>query len=935
MESEMQSSSGNMELASDRGRRLELRKVPRKNQKKFREEKTMSAKQNLRSQDNITLESLTSQPYIDPQLSRKISENPLKKRMERKDTKEDELVKHMTNLPHYLQRMERSEDLQGKALNVGVLDWDLLEKWKQNNQSSVSTNQNASSFSSNTSFLTKNGSSTILRDDHCGPPHQNKQTTSLYSHTSTSHREGVKPSRRKVLSQSDLETSFRNSTDEKKKPVCTGNAGRNYAEKMVDKCNRKDINKQRTSSEMGLSSLHLRKHGALVSPTSKESNQNGENNKRVDGSKQSEFDPSQRSKSGESKNIVLLLPRASPHMNCSELSETKVVSDKKMVEVARSFSDANANSHLVVPFCQSHNSPRSLETLTRATPQKICSELSETKKASDKKMVEEAGKSFSDGVVNHGMELPSCPSHKSTCSLETPTRATPHKSCSELSETKTPADIKDTEENWKGFLDGMVHCMEFQSGASNESPYSIETPKKQLECKDTEENESNVKPTNFTSIENLNHIDQEKGRNNSPNRRLSVGLGRMSRSLSFREGFNVPKLSSTYATVKSGPVRVEPSPSLDNSRAKSSPLRRLLDPLLKPKGTSTHSSETSQTQPPRVNLSSFSVNSINSSGSTQDLTVEALLQLTVKNGLPLFKLVVDKSSDVLVATVKKITCGKDDSTWVYTFYSVCELKKKSASWISQGSKGKKCQYTYNVVAQMMASSSQTLDLTGKEVKEYLIEESVLFGVETKQSHNDIPELIPNRELAAIVVKVPDEGFISDGEQNDKQKAITVILPDGIHTIPKKGRPSSLIDRWRDGLCDCEGWDIGCKLRILTDRERCCNMSKQAKDFPNLDRFDLFVQGGGQGKRPIFSLAPYKKGIYSVDFDASISLLQALSICVAVINNDKSSYISEEASNLKPALSGNDSIKIATTTVTQSEAPTKYVPYPPLSPAGRV
>lgn len=840
----MQSSSGNMELASDRGRRLELRKVPRKNQKKFREEKTMSAKQNLPSQDNITQQSLTSQPYIDPQLSRKISENPLKKRMERKDTKEDELVKHMTNLPHYLQRVERSENLQGKALNVGVLDWDLLEKWKQNNQSSVSTNQNASSFSSNTSFLTKNGSSTILRDDHCGPPHQNKQTTSLYSHTSSSHREGIKPSRRKVLSQSDLETSFRNSTDEKKKPVCTGNAAcRNYAEKMVDKCNRKDINKQKTSSEMGLSSLHLRKHGALLSPTSKESNQNGENNKRVDGSKQSEFDLSERNKSGESKNIVLLLPRASPHMNCSELSETKVVSDKKMVEVARSFSDANANRRLVVPFCQYHNSPRSLETPTRATPQKICSELSETKKASDKEMVEEAGKSFSDGLVNPGVELPSCPSHKSTCSLETPTRATPRKSCSELSETKTPADIKVSKENWKGSSDGMVHsqCMEVQSDASNESPCSIEIPKTQLECKDAEENESNVKPTNFTSIENLNHIDQEKGRNPSPNRRFSFGLGRMSRSLSFREGFNVPKLGNTYAMVKSGPVRVEPSPSLDNSRAKSSPLRRLLDPLLKPKGTGTHSSETPQTHPSRVNLSSFSVNSINPSGSTQDLTVEAHLQPTVKNGLPLFRLQVDKTSDVLVATVKKITCGKDGSTWVYTFYSVCELKKKSASWISQGSKEKKCQYTYNVVARMMASTSQTLDLTGKEVKEYLIEESFLYGVETKQSHNDIPEQIPNRELAAIVVKVQDEGFISDGEQNDKRKAITVILPDGIHTIPKKGRPSSLIDRWRDGSCDCEGWDIGCKLRILTDREQCCNMSKQAKDFSNLDRFDLFVQ----------------------------------------------------------------------------------------------
>lgn len=96
--------------------------------------------------------------------------------------------------------------------------------------------------------------------------------------------------------------------------------------------------------------------------------------------------------------------------------------------------------------------------------------------------------------------------------------------------------------------------------------------------------------------------------------------------------------------------------------------------------------------------------------------------------------------------------------------------------------------------------------------------------------------------------------------------------------------------------------------------------------PNNMTFHAFKQGEGQEKRPIFSLAPYKKGIYSVDFNASISLLQAFSICIAVINNNKSCYISEGANNFEPALSGNDSIKIATT---------KYVPYPPLSPAGRV
>lgn len=48
-------------------------------------------------------------------------------------------------------------------------------------------------------------------------------------------------------------------------------------------------------------------------------------------------------------------------------------------------------------------------------------------------------------------------------------------------------------------------------------------------------------------------VDQEateaaRGRHPSPNRLLNLGIGRMSRSFSFKEGSTVPQLSSTYAT---------------------------------------------------------------------------------------------------------------------------------------------------------------------------------------------------------------------------------------------------------------------------------------------------------------------------------------------------------------------------------------------------
>lgn len=57
--------------------------------------------------------------------------------------------------------------------------------------------------------------------------------------------------------------------------------------------------------------------------------------------------------------------------------------------------------------------------------------------------------------------------------------------------------------------------------------------------------------------------------------------------------------------------------------------------------------------------------------------VQALLQLTCKNGLPLFTLVVDNGSDILVAAVKQLpTPGDDASSLIYALYSVHVKKKK-------------------------------------------------------------------------------------------------------------------------------------------------------------------------------------------------------------------------------------------------------------------
>lgn len=86
------------------------------------------------------------------------------------------------------------------------------------------------------------------------------------------------------------------------------------------------------------------------------------------------------------------------------------------------------------------------------------------------------------------------------------------------------------------------------------------------------------------------------------------------------------------------------------------------------------------------------------------------------------------------------------------------------------------------------------------------------------------------------------------------------------------------------------------------------------------------------------MVPFKEGIYSVEFNATISLIQAFSICAAVTSEQKSPVLSEaimsEAGlSEEPIPDGCDGVK--TPTLLKGDAGSKFVPYPPLSPVGRV
>ncbi|XP_019247505.1 PREDICTED: uncharacterized protein LOC109226984 isoform X2 [Nicotiana attenuata] len=380
----------------------------------------------------------------------------------------------------------------------------------------------------------------------------------------------------------------------------------------------------------------------------------------------------------------------------------------------------------------------------------------------------------------------------------------------------------------------------------------------------------------------LNSAESTKVRNSSPTRRFGMAMGR------------IGQISGCDKSDITG-------------RARTSPLRRLLDPLLKPKtGNSDHvKSSTRRGESPtkrslKVKLDlkgckTIDIDDPRSNGTFVPSRLQALLQVAVKNGLPLFTFAVDNEVDILAATMKKLNPNlKDYSCWIYTFFTVRETKKKSGNWLNQVAKDKSHGIMPNIVGKMKVSDVPFSELNSQKLdSQFRKREFVLFATDQKPS-----DLQPNDELAAIVVKLPNRSTTcpngSDHQNSNcnnistsgltnpfEDLNMTVILPGGAHSVPSKGEPSSLINRWKSGgTCDCGGWDLGCKLRLLVNHTRISSCSK-----PELTaaRFELLSQGEAWDSKPVFSLSAFKDGIFSVEFSSSLKVLQAFSICIAVLN----------------------------------------------------
>ncbi|XP_076890898.1 uncharacterized protein LOC143542116 isoform X2 [Bidens hawaiensis] len=357
----------------------------------------------------------------------------------------------------------------------------------------------------------------------------------------------------------------------------------------------------------------------------------------------------------------------------------------------------------------------------------------------------------------------------------------------------------------------------------------------------------NVKNSQSELAFSRNKTPERKSLTNSPKKtpeRKSLTSSPKRSGLISRSVSPLRRLSFGFKSATERPDSPVSQSSNKDSNRSSSPLRRLLDPIFSSKETGHEDLRTKA----KVKLDFEKEIRVEdgSSSSSSSSRKQALFQTTVKNERLLFTFAVENDAEILAATVTN-----NNKNSLYTFFTVHEVKNKNISWLTYGNKSKDNSYVPNITAQMKVSVSGS----DRDTQEY-----VLFSVN--------PNVHPQEELEAIVVKLSRK---SNGEGNH-----TVILPGGSHGVPVKAQPSPLVDRWRSGgVCDCGGWDVGCILRTLSNQVP-----------PNGSRFELYSQGEFQNKRPVFSLSPLKEGIFSIDYNSSLSPLQTFSICISYVESRK-------------------------------------------------
>ncbi|PIN04706.1 hypothetical protein CDL12_22758 [Handroanthus impetiginosus] len=443
----------------------------------------------------------------------------------------------------------------------------------------------------------------------------------------------------------------------------------------------------------------------------------------------------------------------------------------------------------------------------------------------------------------------------------------------------------------------------------------------------------------------------------SPSRKknLEKNSGSMPRNLAGNVRDDIP--DSTKVRNPSPTRRFSFGISRTGKIANSSPLRRLLDPLTTNRTVKSLSGKRESSVKVKLDSKGCRTDDIGGPLTFGSPKVQALLQVSVKNVLPLFTFTVDDCSDILAATVKELSSKEATQRWVYTFFSFSEMKKKNAHWINQERKDSNHGFVSNIVAQMKVSDVVYTDTNGRRSPR--VREFVLSSVGVRDQDLQTSNSLPGDELAAIVIKFSERtgGQLNQygsklsrtvrscsGSRDDNGYesasvdgfSATVILPGGDHGVPSKGEPSPLIERWKSGgSCDCGGWDLGCRLRVLANINQLSPRLNLTKS--QFTAFKLLSQEEVEENRPMFIFSPFEDGIFSVEFDSSLNIVQAFSIGIAVLNSRTSTFLSSNMFGGKISeeitSNGNNSANIFNGSPVEVSA--KYFSYPPPSPAGRV
>lgn len=320
----------------------------------------------------------------------------------------------------------------------------------------------------------------------------------------------------------------------------------------------------------------------------------------------------------------------------------------------------------------------------------------------------------------------------------------------------------------------------------------------------------------------------DRGGSSNQEKALNVGVLNWSHLQTYKNApINPPSSTQVTKTSINTDKTSESSDVLPvNCKPRSrSPLRRMLDPLLRQKTWN----KTKQEAPSRVNIAVEAKPPASAAAldvTAAAATTRALLRVAWKNGYPLYTFSMN-NTDILAATRRKPLFGDFECT--YTFYYVHQIPNKT----------KRQTMLSNVVGKMNVKLKNDHQISSREF--------ILVGSQLRPSSPLQPTyFIHDAQLAAVVIEKCQKRAESSNtdmlsscsssnscgggggvhnledeeEANKPYRSVVVILPNHVHGSSEHGpgTPSSLIDRWRSGgFCDCGGWDLGCPLTILTEK----------------------------------------------------------------------------------------------------------------------